>query len=534
MRRVGSAVGRSIAERGRAGRRGVSGPRGRRRRRGTPALRARTRSSRQTRPAASTATAIGSCERDERHHVERAEPRVDAGVGAQVDRARCDRARSSCAAVNGVSRTGPGQGEHRPVVIGVGVQSSSAGPHAALSSSSTRASRPSDTFGTHSSTASLWARWMRTGPDACPSRLAPCASAWLCLSTTTRSRESLRCGTRPSSTTREQAEQWGYDSLWLSDHLFLDLAKYGGPATRFGAFEPIATLAALGRAVPRVRLGTLVLCEALRPAAVLAKSLATLDRVIDGRLDIGLGAGWYEPDYEAIGMTLPSPGERIDRLREALARGGRPARWRSRSRSTGSTTGRTTRSSTRLRCRPRARRCSSAARATACCARSPSMADGWNTCWAWTPDQYRERLAVLEAACDAVGRDPATVWRSLGLYALAGENEADLQRRFERLAELSPPGILDGRHARRVAGRVASWGPPSRSRPRSRTGTTWASRPSSSALGCVPFHVGVARRCGAAGRGRGAGAESSASNSGADPVLASSRRRGGKTSAPLG
>ena len=70
-----------------------------------------------------------------------------------------------------------------------------------------------------------------------------------------------------------RAEDLGFDSLWLSDHVYLDLAKYGGPADRFGAFEPIATLGALAGEVTRVRLGTLVLCEALRPAAVLAKSI---------------------------------------------------------------------------------------------------------------------------------------------------------------------------------------------------------------------------------------------------------------------
>ena len=62
-----------------------------------------------------------------------------------------------------------------------------------------------------------------------------------------------------------RAESLGFDSLWLSDHLFLDLAKYGGGPHRYGAFEPIATLAALAHVVERPRLGTLVLCEALRP-----------------------------------------------------------------------------------------------------------------------------------------------------------------------------------------------------------------------------------------------------------------------------
>jgi alkanesulfonate monooxygenase SsuD/methylene tetrahydromethanopterin reductase-like flavin-dependent oxidoreductase (luciferase family) len=70
-------------------------------------------------------------------------------------------------------------------------------------------------------------------------------------------------------------------------------------------------------------------------------------------------------------------------------------------------------------------------------------ADGWNTCWVWTPAAYCDRLEVLDRACHAVGRDPASVTRSLGLYALCGEDEHDLERRFERLRRLSPPGVLD-------------------------------------------------------------------------------------------
>jgi alkanesulfonate monooxygenase SsuD/methylene tetrahydromethanopterin reductase-like flavin-dependent oxidoreductase (luciferase family) len=71
-------------------------------------------------------------------------------------------------------------------------------------------------------------------------------------------------------------------------------------------------------------------------------------------------------------------------------------------------------------------------------------ADGWNTCWKWTPNSYAARLGVLEAECERVGRDPRTVWRTLGLYALCGEDETDLRRRFDRLRALSPPGVLDG------------------------------------------------------------------------------------------
>ena len=102
------------------------------------------------------------------------------------------------------------------------------------------------------------------------------------------------------------AERGGADSVWLSDHLFLDIAKYGGPDRPEACYDPIVTLAALARSVPRIRLGTLVLLEALRPAAVLAKALATIDCLSGGRLDVGLGAGWYEPDYTLIGMETVS------------------------------------------------------------------------------------------------------------------------------------------------------------------------------------------------------------------------------------
>jgi alkanesulfonate monooxygenase SsuD/methylene tetrahydromethanopterin reductase-like flavin-dependent oxidoreductase (luciferase family) len=61
----------------------------------------------------------------------------------------------------------------------------------------------------------------------------------------------------------------------------------------------------------------------------------------------------------------------------------------------------------------------------------------------WTPEAYRERASALERACVAAGRDPATVTRSLGLYALAGEDRRDLERRYERMRRLAPGGMLD-------------------------------------------------------------------------------------------
>ena len=235
----------------------------------------------------------------------------------------------------------------------------------------------------------------------------------------------------------------GYDSVWLSDHLFLDLAKYGGSAEREGCFDPIVTLAALARTVPRVRLGTLVLLEALRPAAVLAKALATLDCLSGGRLDVGLGAGWYEPEYAALGTEMPRPGQRLDRLVDALEvvkglLGGGPFTYEGRYHRASDATNRPC---ALQRPRPRVFVGGKGDRLLRLAA---EHADGWNTCWVWTPEAYAARRQVLDDACASVGRDPASMWRTLGLYALCGEDEHDLERRFDRLREHSPPGVLDG------------------------------------------------------------------------------------------
>jgi probable F420-dependent oxidoreductase len=239
------------------------------------------------------------------------------------------------------------------------------------------------------------------------------------------------------------AESHGFDSVWLSDHLVLDLAKYGGPPTPEGCFDPLVTLGALTRVTERVRLGTLVVLEALRPAALLAKSLATLDRLSQGRLDVGLGAGWYEPDYELLGSTMPPPRERLDRLADALEiitgmLAGDEVTFRGRYHAA-----RGARSAPAARQVPRPR-VFLGGKGDRLLRLVAAHADGWNTCWTWTTDAYRERLRVLERECERVGRDPATVWRTLGLYSLCGEDEADLERRYARLQSTSPPGTLDG------------------------------------------------------------------------------------------
>jgi alkanesulfonate monooxygenase SsuD/methylene tetrahydromethanopterin reductase-like flavin-dependent oxidoreductase (luciferase family) len=282
------------------------------------------------------------------------------------------------------------------------------------------------------------------------------------------------------------ARESGFDSVWLSDHLFLDIAKYGGPADREACYEPVVTLAALARLVPDLRLGTLVFCEALRPASVLAKSLATLDRVSGGRIDVGLGAGWYEPEYEAIGMAMPAPGRRLDRLVEALAvvKGLLPGDRFTFDGVHHAADHARVQPAAIQRPRPRVFVGGKGDRLLRIVA---DGADGWNTCWTWTPDAYRERVAVLDAACDRVGRDPATVWRSLGLYTLCGENETDLVRRFERMVAEAPPGVVRGDLDAYRAGRLV--GTVDEVREQAATWESLGVDTLIAGVGAVPFHV---------------------------------------------
>jgi probable F420-dependent oxidoreductase len=103
-----------------------------------------------------------------------------------------------------------------------------------------------------------------------------------------------------------RAEAIGYSGLVLPDHLV-------------DQFAPIPLLATIAAATKRIRVGTFVLNVNLRHPAVLAQDLATLDVLSDGRLEIGIGAGWNRPEHDAIGLPFDPIGTRLDRLREAVA-----------------------------------------------------------------------------------------------------------------------------------------------------------------------------------------------------------------------
>jgi probable F420-dependent oxidoreductase len=109
----------------------------------------------------------------------------------------------------------------------------------------------------------------------------------------------------------QQAEEAGYDSLWLYDHM---LYREEGHPT-IGIWECWTFLSALADATQRVELGTLVACSSFRNPALLAKMAITLDEVSQGRLILGVGAGWNKPEYEAFGWPFD---HRVARFEEAL------------------------------------------------------------------------------------------------------------------------------------------------------------------------------------------------------------------------
>jgi probable F420-dependent oxidoreductase len=241
-----------------------------------------------------------------------------------------------------------------------------------------------------------------------------------------------------------KAEARGFDSVWNSDHFFLSLARYGGSEGLFGSAEPITTLAALAAVTERVRLGTLVLGAGFRHPALVAKAATTIDLLSSGRLDLGVGAGWYEEEFRAFGYPFGTVNERFEILEESvevlarlLGEGG-PVTWEGRwFRLDGAY------------CRPEpAQRPrpplwvggKGGPRLLRLAAR---LADGWNTAWSWAPEDYGERVGAMREVCEREGRDPATMRLSVGLYMLVGEDRRDLETRYAALQRWHPGGGLD-------------------------------------------------------------------------------------------
>jgi probable F420-dependent oxidoreductase len=212
------------------------------------------------------------------------------------------------------------------------------------------------------------------------------------------------------------AEQLGFDSIWNQDHLIFRGAAWQQPHDLAeGVWECWSVLAALAAATTRIELGPLVSCTSFRNPALLAKIADTVDEISGGRLILGLGAGWHEPEYLAFGYPFD---HRVSRFEEAITIISRLLRsghadldghyYQARE----------------CELRPRGPRAegppiiigTTGERMLRLTAR---YADGWNGYFrvgVHRPDEIRPILARVDAACVAEERDPRTLERSFAVY----------------------------------------------------------------------------------------------------------------------
>lgn len=198
-------------------------------------------------------------------------------------------------------------------------------------------------------------------------------------------------------------ERLGFDSVWDCDH-FNQPSRPTGPY-----YEGWTLLAALAARTERIRVGVLVSCNTFRHPALLAHQAMTVDHVSGGRLELGLGAGWFVPEHEQFGIPFPPAGELVGRFHEAvqivdglLRHGSLTHRGRHYQLQDAHIRPRSVQQP-----RPPLTLGAHRPRMLRICA---EYADAWNSFG--TVAEMRERNRILDEQCAAVGRDPGTIWRS--------------------------------------------------------------------------------------------------------------------------
>ncbi|HEU5170964.1 MAG TPA: LLM class flavin-dependent oxidoreductase [Gemmatimonadales bacterium] len=228
------------------------------------------------------------------------------------------------------------------------------------------------------------------------------------------------------------AEQVGFDSLWVGDHL---LFRDPGLPPR-GPWEAWSTLAALAAVTEHVELGPLVASVSFHSPAMLAKKAATLDEISGGRLILGLGAGWNEPEYRAFGFPFDHRFERFEEaftIIRALLRGEEvtvAGRYHQ-------VEGCVLRPAPRRPGGPPVMIGTTGRRMLHLAAQH---ADAWNAWFTWygnRPEGIPVLRGNVDAACAAVGRDPATLARTVAaLIQIQGKEVAIRGGKQERVPPL--------------------------------------------------------------------------------------------------
>ncbi|MEX2554413.1 MAG: LLM class flavin-dependent oxidoreductase, partial [Actinomycetota bacterium] len=210
------------------------------------------------------------------------------------------------------------------------------------------------------------------------------------------------------------AAAWGFDACYLFDHivpLYSDVEAFlpeealhpEGPC-----LEGITALAALARSVPGVGVGLMVAGVGYRSAGYLAHTVATIAQAAPGRIEVGIGAGWFEPDYRIMGLPFPPPRERLDALDRALE----------------------TLSGSFAMMDPVPRLWVAGIGERRTIPMAARYADSWNGMYL-TPGEYERKVEVLTAAAVAAGRDPAVIERSIALRAFSARRRSDAEGALE-------------------------------------------------------------------------------------------------------
>jgi F420-dependent oxidoreductase-like protein len=248
------------------------------------------------------------------------------------------------------------------------------------------------------------------------------------------------------------AEAHGFDGLFRSDHYTAIIEE------RAGALDAWATLAGLAALTERIRLGTLVSPATFRHPSVLARMAVTVDHISGGRVDVGLGSGWYEREHVEHGFPFGSPKERFELFAEQVEVVVRS--WTEEG-FDHEGAAYTLRSQTALP-RPVQRPhppllLGSGTVKPRFAALAARFADEVNTLGA-PNDELRERKARLDRACEEAGRDPATLTFSVMTSCFVGVDHAEVVERIRRFGSgrggVDAEALLAERRDRWIAGTV--------------------------------------------------------------------------------
>ena len=231
-------------------------------------------------------------------------------------------------------------------------------------------------------------------------------------------------------------EDLGFDAFFRSDHYL----KMGSVSGLPGPTDAWATLAGLATETSRIRLGTLVSSATFRYPGPLAVTVAQVDEMSGGRVEFGLGAGWFEGEHSAYGIPFPPLKERFDRLEEQLAV--ITGLWSTPEGSTFSYDGAYYKVTDSLalpkpvqRPRPPVIIGGSGKRRTP--ALAAKYADEFNVAFG-SPSEAATLVGRVREACSAAGRDPGSMTFSVAQVACYGKDAAELSRRAAAIGREAP------------------------------------------------------------------------------------------------